>query len=122
MSALTKSPDALKTIREVADELSLEPHVLRFWEKEFPKHIAPMQRGSGRRYYRREDIDQIRRIQTLLHEQGYTIKGARAVLAGKVEAPVAVISEPKNTNALQSDLEQLHQKILQLRQKISTAL
>lgn len=121
-ASLTKSPDALRTIREVADELSLEPHVLRFWEKEFPKQISPMQRGSGRRYYRRKDVEQIRHIQILLHEQGYTIKGARAVLSGKAEAPVIVVSEPKSTNALQGELEQLHQQILQLREKISTVV
>jgi len=121
MSAPSKSPTALKTIREVADELSLEPHVLRFWEKEFPQ-IKPMKRGAGRRYYRAEDVAQLRRIQSLLHDQGYTIKGARALLGGRKAVVAANNSTPMAKNSLRQELKGLHQQLLSLREKISTAL
>lgn len=116
MSAITKSPDALRTIREVADELGLEPYVLRFWEKEFPQ-IKPMQRGSGRRYYRPEDVQVIRSIQSLLHEHGYTIKGARAVLDGK--DTTAASEKSKIANPVFSELKALQQQVSQMRKNIS---
>ncbi|MBT3238814.1 MAG: MerR family transcriptional regulator [Rhodospirillaceae bacterium] len=74
-----KSASAFRTISEVAKDLDLPQHVLRFWETKFPD-IKPMKRGGGRRYYRPEDIDLIRRIQSLLHDNGYTIKGAQKLL------------------------------------------
>src|SRR6478735_7721142 len=69
-----KSATAFRTISEVADDLEVPQHVLRFWETKFPQ-IKPMERGGGRRYYRPEDIDLLRAIRDLLYEQGYTIKG-----------------------------------------------
>ncbi len=119
-ASLTKTPKAMRTIREVADELKLEPHVLRFWEKEFPRYIKPMQRDNGRRYYRAEDVEKIRHIQTLLHEQGYTIKGAKAVLSGKTKAEPIASVEVKNS--LHDGLKELNQGILHLRNKISEVL
>ena len=71
-----KSPTALKTISEVAKELELPQHVLRFWESKFTK-IRPLKRGGGRRYYRPEDLALLRKIKKLLHDDGYTIKGAQ---------------------------------------------
>src|SRR3954469_16522894 len=67
-----KSATAFRTISEVADDLEVPQHVLRFWETKFPQ-IRPMKRGGGRRYYRPEDIDLLRAIRDLLYEQGYTI-------------------------------------------------
>ena len=77
--ALNKAPDAFRTISEVADELDLPQHVLRFWESRFP-HIKPMKRGGGRRYYRPEDIDLLRGIRHLLYGDGYTIRGVQRIL------------------------------------------
>jgi len=76
---LNKAPDAFRTISEVAEELDLPQHVLRFWESRFP-HIKPLKRGGGRRYYRPEDIDLLRGIRRLLYSDGYTIKGVQRIL------------------------------------------
>lgn len=75
----SKSPQAFRTISEVADELQIPQHVLRFWESRFPQ-IKPLKRGGGRRYYRPEDIALLRRIGDLLYVQGYTIKGVQRLL------------------------------------------
>ena len=74
-----KSKSAFRTISEVAGELDVPPHVLRFWETKF-KEIRPMKRGGGRRYYRPEDVALLRRIQSLLYDEGYTIKGVQKLL------------------------------------------
>jgi DNA-binding transcriptional MerR regulator len=76
---LNKAPDAFRTISEVADDLDLPQHVLRFWESRFPQ-IKPMKRGGGRRYYRPEDIDLLRGIRHLLYGEGYTIRGVQRIL------------------------------------------
>jgi len=74
-----KAPNAFRTISEVADELHIPQHVLRFWEGKFPQ-IKPLKRGGGRRYYRPDDILLLRRISDLLYIQGYTIKGVQRLL------------------------------------------
>ena len=76
---MNKSADAFRTIGEVADELDVPKHVLRFWESKFPQ-IRPMKRGGGRRYYRPEDMELLRGIRHLLHAEGYTIKGVQKIL------------------------------------------
>lgn len=73
---MTKSNDAFRTISEVAKELGLATHVLRFWESKFPQ-IKPLKRAGGRRYYRPDDVALLRRLQSLLHDEGYTIKGVQ---------------------------------------------
>jgi len=74
-----KSRAAFRTISEVADELDVAQHVLRFWETKFHQ-IRPLKRGGGRRYYRPEDIDLLRNIKHLLYTEGYTIKGVQRLL------------------------------------------
>lgn len=74
-----KAPTAFRTISEVADELHIPQHVLRFWETKFPQ-VKPLKRGGGRRYYRPDDITLLRRISDLLYIQGYTIKGVQRLL------------------------------------------
>jgi DNA-binding transcriptional MerR regulator len=76
---LKKAPNAFRTISEVADELHIPQHVLRFWETKFPL-VKPLKRGGGRRYYRPDDIALLRRISDLLYIQGYTIKGVQRLL------------------------------------------
>ena len=78
-SALSKGPDAFRTISEVAEELDLPQHVLRFWETRFSQ-IRPMKRGGGRRYYRPDDVELLRGIRKLLYGEGYTIKGVQRIL------------------------------------------
>jgi DNA-binding transcriptional MerR regulator len=75
----TKSPQAFRTISEVADGLDVPQHVLRFWESRFAQ-VRPVKRAGGRRYYRPEDIDLLRGIQKLLYGEGMTIKGVQKIL------------------------------------------
>lgn len=75
----SKGPDAFRTISEVAGDLDLPQHVLRFWETRFSQ-IKPMKRGGGRRYYRPDDVDLLRGIRHLLYDEGYTIKGVQRIL------------------------------------------
>ena len=74
-----KSPTAFRTISEVSDHLEVPQHVLRFWETKFTQ-VRPMKRGGGRRYYRPEDVELLRRIRKLLYADGYTIKGVQKLL------------------------------------------
>ena len=76
---MNKAPDAFRTISEVAEELELPQHVLRFWETRFSQ-IRPMKRGGGRRYYRPDDVDLLRGIRHLLYGEGYTIRGVQRIL------------------------------------------
>jgi DNA-binding transcriptional MerR regulator len=78
-SAGSKSPGAFRTITEVAAELDLPQHVLRFWETKFPQ-IRPMKRRGGRRYYRPEDVVLLREVRRLLYVEGYTIRGVQKLL------------------------------------------
>lgn len=86
---MDKSADAFRTISEVAEDLDLPQHVLRFWETRF-NQIKPMKRGGGRRYYRPEDVDLLRGVRTLLYNDGYTIKGVQKVFR---EQGVKFVSE-----------------------------
>jgi DNA-binding transcriptional MerR regulator len=74
-----KAPEAFRTISEVASDLDLPQHVLRFWETRF-QQIKPLKRGGGRRYYRPDDVDLLRGIRHLLYSEGYTIRGAQRIL------------------------------------------
>jgi DNA-binding transcriptional MerR regulator len=74
-----KAPDAFRTISEVADELDIPQHVLRFWESRFAQ-IKPLKRAGGRRYYRPDDVDLLRGIRHLLYGEGYTIRGVQRIL------------------------------------------
>jgi DNA-binding transcriptional MerR regulator len=87
-----KDPDALKTIGELSDELGIAQHILRYWETKFPQ-LRPMQRAGNRRYYRPDDVALARRINRLLNEEGYTVRGVQKLLREKnagseVERPV----------------------------------
>jgi DNA-binding transcriptional MerR regulator len=88
-----KAPDAFRTISEVADELDIPQHVLRFWESRFPQ-IKPMKRAGGRRYYRPEDVDLLRGIKHLLYAEGYTIRGAQGILRDKGQKFVQTVWQP----------------------------
>jgi len=74
-----KAPDAFRTISEVAEDLDVPQHVLRFWESRFSQ-IRPMKRAGGRRYYRADDVDLLRGIRQLLYSEGYTIRGVQRIL------------------------------------------
>ena len=76
---MDKAPEAFRTISEVADEIDVPQHVLRFWESRFSQ-IRPMKRGGGRRFYRPEDVDLLRGVRHLLYGEGYTIRGVQRIL------------------------------------------
>ena len=79
---VNKSKSAFRTIAEVADELGVATHVLRFWETKFPQ-IKPMKRAGGRRYYRPDDVELVRKIRDLLYDKRYTIEGVQKVIKEK---------------------------------------
>ena len=99
-----KSAGAFRTISEVADELAVPQHVLRFWESKFAR-LKPLKRGGGRRYYRPEDVILLRQIKSLLYNDGYTIKGVQKLLresGQKAEKP-ALASVPGGGGKSQKD-------------------
>lgn len=107
-----KSAGAFRTISEVADELGVEQHVLRFWETKFTQ-IKPLKRGGGRRYYRPEDVELLKNIYNLLYQEGYTIKGVQKLLSntrgnlgGRGESGITKAVQ-KNKAELQTMLDEL---------------
>lgn len=90
-----KAARAFRTITEVSAELNVPPHVLRFWEKKFSE-VAPVQRVGGRRYYRPEDIALLKKIEYLLHKEGYTIKGVQKLLK---EGTINAVVESRQNNS-----------------------
>jgi DNA-binding transcriptional MerR regulator len=87
-----KEPGALLTIGELSQELGVAQHILRYWETRFPQ-LKPMQRAGNRRYYRTADVDLARRINRLLNQEGYTVRGVQKLLRDK-EEPGGSASEP----------------------------
>lgn len=86
-----KSASAYRTISEVAEEIDVPAHVLRFWESKFPA-VKPLKRGGGRRYYRPEDVEALRRIRKLLYADGFTIRGVQKLLKAHGGKPPAGVS------------------------------
>jgi DNA-binding transcriptional MerR regulator len=122
-----KSAEAFRTISEVASDLEVPQHVLRFWESKFPQ-IKPMKRAGGRRYYRPDDVALLRRIRQCLYDQGYTIKGVQKLLregALKADArPVPTTRRPPVVRAAKPDglrqlLVELRDELVALRQTLS---
>ncbi|WP_100260892.1 MerR family transcriptional regulator [Qipengyuania seohaensis] len=97
-----KDEGALRTIGEVARATGIKTHVLRYWEQQFPS-LKPLKRSGGRRYYRAEDVALVERINRLVNEEGYTLKGAKAALRGvpdqQTAAQDATISTPAGSPA-----------------------
>ena len=121
-----KSAAAFRTISEVAGELDVAQHVLRFWESKFPQ-VRPLKRGGGRRYYRPEDVDLLRQIRSLLYDEGYTIKGAQKLLktqrrgapgdgdTGVEAAAMAADSRPRPGPEL---VPEVRDRLLELREEL----
>ncbi len=109
-----KAPNAFRTISEVADELHIPQHVLRFWETKFPQ-VKPLKRGGGRRYYRPDDISLLRRVSDLLYIQGYTIKGVQRLLregGGKLSDDIPPATEAERAAAAAERATQADQPTL----------
>jgi DNA-binding transcriptional MerR regulator len=87
-----KASGAFRTIGELANETGLAPHILRYWETRFPQ-LRPLTRAGNRRYYRPDDVALVRRIDTLLNREGYTVRGVQQLLARKEPAAVAPIAD-----------------------------
>ena len=87
---IEKSATAFRSIGEAASELGIETHVIRYWESKFPRDVKPVKRADGRRMFRPGDMDALRAIQVLVHENGLTLKGAKSLLAD--QGVVAVLS------------------------------
>lgn len=112
-----KTDTAFRTIGEVSTALNVPQHVLRYWETRFPQ-LKPLQRAGNRRYYRPDDIALLRRIQTLLGEEGFTIRGVQQVLADKPVLPqIATAHEV----AIQPD-ERLRDDLVRIRELLVAAL
>jgi DNA-binding transcriptional MerR regulator len=100
---MSKSPDAFRTIREVADWLGVAAHVLRFWESKFSQ-IRPVKRAGGRRYYRPADMELVGGIKVLLHDRGMTVRGVQRMLREEGVAAVAGLSPPLDAIAVPPEL------------------
>ncbi len=117
---LPKSDTAFRTISEVATDLGVPQHVLRFWESKFSQ-VRPLKRGGGRRYYRPEDVTVLRRIKALLYDDGMTIRGVQKILrepASKTEGADA----PSGPPPAQSELRQILAELTALRDDLRDAL
>ena len=122
-----KSATAFRTISEVAEELDLPQHVLRFWESKFPQ-IKPLKRAGGRRYYRPDDVGLLRRIRQCLYEQGYTIKGVQKLLREgalktddipRLTLPTtAATKEGDRVDDMRRELFELRRELLTLREEL----
>lgn len=123
-----KSNNAFRTISEVAEELNVAQHVLRFWESKFMQ-VRPLKRGGGRRYYRPEDVELLREIRALLYDQGYTIKGAQKLIRsrrsakGKSTAEVRPVPAPEAAAPVDAgdQLQQLRDELLAIRARAAAA-
>ena len=101
---VNKSKDAFRTIAEVADELGVATHVLRFWETKFPQ-IQPMKRSGGRRYYRPDDVELVRKIKFYLYDKRYTIEGVQKVI--KEKGLKTILGEETQKDFFAESLEQI---------------
>ena len=109
--AAEKSPDAFRTISEVAIELDVPQHVLRFWESRFTQ-IKPVKRAGGRRYYRPEDVDLLRGIRALLYADGLTIRGVQKVLKDRGLRHVAMIGRGDVAGAFAAPAPEVIEKVV----------
>lgn len=111
-----KAQDAMRTIGEVAEALGIRQHILRYWEQQFPM-LRPLKRSGGRRLYRPHDVAMVATIDRLVNREGYTLKGARAVLAG-AEQPVAASKSARED----ASLADIRERLTAIRNRLSGAL
>lgn len=122
-----KAAGAFRTIGELADDLGLPQHILRYWETRFPQ-LRPLTRAGNRRYYRPDDVALAKRINHLLNVEGYTVKGVQKLLAGKsaaepaaaaISAPTAV---PQRMAAQEPSAADIIPALMQIRTRLANAL
>ena len=123
----TKTDDAFKTISEASALLDVPPHVLRFWESKF-RSLRPLKRSGGRRYYRPDDIDVLRRIRQLLYVDGFTIKGAQKLIRSKSYCDESTVMEnvtgssTPTLSAAISILDDVKTRLAALKQKLDSKI
>ena len=124
MATADKAPGAFKTIGELSEELGVAQHILRYWETRFPQ-LRPLQRAGNRRYYRPDDVALARRINRLLNEEGYTVRGVQKLLRDKsgepVEAPAPAAPAPAPTATDESAGVDVF-RLIALRDRLAEAL
>lgn len=116
-----KSAAAFRTISEVSEELDVPQHVLRFWETKFTQ-VRPLKRGGGRRYYRPEDIELLRRIRQLLYSEGYTIKGVQKLLREGGGRPVEGVEPDSETRNDAKKLQEILDQLVEVRDLLRKAI
>lgn len=109
---MTKSDTAFRTIGELAAELNLPQHILRYWETRFPQ-LRPLQRAGNRRYYRTEDVALVKRIDRLLNYEGYTIKGVQKLLGDKTPEPAASSPPPNPVTLPLTELKRIRAMLVE---------
>jgi DNA-binding transcriptional MerR regulator len=123
MATAEKAPDAFKTIGELSQELGVAQHILRYWESRFPQ-LRPLQRAGNRRYYRAVDVELARKINRLLNQEGYTVRGVQKLLSDKsgvaqeVEQPSAPETLAEQPTAPAVDV----QRLAEVRDRLAEAL
>lgn len=127
---INKSKAAFRTIAEVADEIGVATHVLRFWETKFPQ-IKPMKRSGGRRYYRPDDVEVVKTIKHYLYNQRYTIegvqklfkeKGVKGLVGEEIQKDFFAVPEQDLDNGSRELLASLQQQLQDLKTKLAEAL
>ena len=117
-----KAPDAMRTIGEVSAAFGIKPHVLRYWEQQFPM-LQPLKRSGGRRLYRAEDIALIESIDRLVNQQGYTLKGAnKALLGGDGDAVDGDASDGAAVQAPDSATPETLARLHSIRNRLANAI
>lgn len=122
-----KDAGALRTIGEVGEALGIKPHILRYWEQQFPM-LKPLKRSGGRRYYRPEDVTLVETIDRLVNREGYTLKGAKAAIRdGKSDkGSVATESKPAQPSAASqhegADLAEILPQLKAIRSKLAAII
>ena len=115
-----KSPQAFKTIREGSETLEVPQHVLRFWETKF-KQLRPLKRGGGRRYYRNEDVELLKKIKVLLYSDGYTIKGVQKLfIDSKSLLTIPKSDDSSNMLATKRDSSMINAEVETIIQELNT--
>ena len=128
MAAVEKAPGAFKTIGELSAELGVAQHILRYWETRFPQ-LKPLQRAGNRRYYRPADVELVRRINRLLNQEGYTVRGVQKLLGEHndaeerlSESATSYEPQPGRTAEIVADKQIDIERLKSIRDRLSDAL
>ena len=119
MASRHKEPGALLTIGELASDLGVPQHILRYWETRFPQ-LRPLQRAGNRRYYRPDDVALAQRINRLLNEEGYTVRGVQKLLRSGDEVAAEPVAEDAPVQSASAPLDVF--RLIQIRNRLAAAI